>query len=164
MQGAVPKVWGCLLQHHLTDYALNSALEQRVFYTLHHRLSQRPEKNIRTEEKLNTTVFETAINKKRETSCHRQLSQQAVNNHGSHPLLSQLQNGIFQMNSLVCAGPLLFSLHCLTGFLLLGYMDSYFILATKHLWFTLVKVGLLQSVWRGLDWWGRKATISDLRI
>lgn len=50
--------------------------------------------------------------------------------------------------------------HC---FLLLAWMDSYFILATKHLWFTLVKVGLLESVWRSLDWQGRKATSSDLQ-
>ena len=42
-------------------------------------------------------------------------------------------------------------------------MDSYFILATKHLWFTLVKVALLESVWRGLDWRGGKASISDLQ-
>lgn len=42
-------------------------------------------------------------------------------------------------------------------------MDNYFILAAKHLCFTLVKVGLLESVWSGSGWRGRKATIPDLR-
>lgn len=69
----------------------------------------------------------------------------------------------FQTNSLAAPGPLLFSFHWLTHFLLLAWMDSYFILATKHLCFTLVKVRLLESVWRGLDWQGRKATISHLQ-
>lgn len=42
-------------------------------------------------------------------------------------------------------------------------MDSYFILASQHLCFTFVTVSLLESVWRGLDWQGRKTTISDLQ-
>lgn len=48
-------------------------------------------------------------------------------------------------------------------FLLLAWMDTYFIPATKHFYFTLVKVGLLESVWSDLDWQGRKTTISDLQ-
>lgn len=43
------------------------------------------------------------------------------------------------------------------------WINSYFILDTKHLCFTPVQVGLLESAWRGLDWQGRKATISDLQ-
>lgn len=42
-------------------------------------------------------------------------------------------------------------------------MGTYFTLATKHLRFTLVKVSPVESVWRGLHWQRRKATISDLQ-
>lgn len=85
-----------------------------------------------------------------------------MNHLRSHPLLSQLRDGIFQMNSLASPGPLFF-FHWLPCFLLSAWMDSYFILASQHLCFTFVTVSLLESVWRGLDWQGRKTTISDLQ-
>lgn len=68
-----PKIRGCLLQQHLASHALNLEGPRADGFSIpqHCRLFQRSERNGRTEEKLNTTVFEAAVNKKRETSCHR---------------------------------------------------------------------------------------------
>lgn len=70
---------------------------------------------------------------------------------------------IFQTNSLVSPGSLLFFFH-LTRLLFAVSVDGQLLyFASKHLCFTFVKVSLLESVWRGLDWQGRKATISVLQ-
>jgi hypothetical protein len=72
----------------------------------------------------------------------------------SHLHLSQMPSGVSH-------GPSQLSFYRLTQCLPLVWTDESFIIATKHLRFTLVKVTLLKSVWRVLYWWGRKATISD---
>lgn len=73
------------------DLGLLVSAARRDAYTLNmqgaraegfHPASQIPEagRNIRTEEQLNTTIFEAAVNKERETSCHKEVSQQVANN------------------------------------------------------------------------------------
>ena len=56
----VSQIPGCSLQQHLADDTLDLGAQGRGFsLPQHHRLSQRPGRNSRTEEKLNTAVFKS---------------------------------------------------------------------------------------------------------
>lgn len=56
----VSQISGCLLQQHLADNTLDLGAQGRGFsLPQHHRLSQRPGRNSRTEAKLNTAVFKS---------------------------------------------------------------------------------------------------------